>query len=368
MTTFTHHVKATVAGVSFLTLSATLIGHSTVGGSDIRQSLRACVPASCEIALTRVASLPDGGRRLHTPALNVVQDGSGRFFARSLNSGQIVVFGRDGRFETTIAAGIEAPRVILMLRSGHQGSVMAWLVPNGPAYRVDLGLKLTPWGGSVPYLPEVLRPDGSAIVAQQIQTAEHAGYPLHLVAANGRVVRSFGLDVAEYRSDLSLLLERIVAPASKEGTLWAAPRGKYTIERWDPATGQRVQSTSVRSTWFVESGAPRRDETSKPTALFTALWERDGLIWTLVRDVAPDWKPPAKTEQPWSVQSYNMEHDWVIEVVDPESGRVLATRRSAFALARVPPHNLLASYALTQTGVAAGVDIWQPELVRKEKQ
>jgi hypothetical protein len=348
----------TAAAVVAWCTPASLAPHVEARGLDVGQAWRDCAPA-------KLVTLPDAGHRLHTPVLNVVQDGEGRFFARSLNSGYVVVFDRTGRFTSAVKAGIEAPRIILMLRSGPGASVMAWLVPGGPAFRIGSDLQFTPWGGNVPHLPEIIRSDGSMIVAQQIRTPEHAGYPIHVVDRDGRVVRSFGADVAEYRSDLSLLLDRIVAPASG-GMIWAAPRGRYSLERWDPATGRRLSRVPIQSSWFVESAAPRRDDSTRPTALFTALWERDGLVWALVRDVSPTWKPPVKVEQPWSVQAGNADHDWVLEVVEPASGKVLASRRVDFALSHVPPQGLLVSYALTPSGGAAGVDVWQPELKRKE--
>ena len=73
-----------------------------------------------------------------------------------------------------------------------------------------------------------------------------------LVDRKGRVVRSFGTDEPQFRPDLRYILTRKVAPG-QVGTVWAIAPARYILERWDPSTGELLQSTRIRSDWFRES-------------------------------------------------------------------------------------------------------------------
>jgi len=215
---------------------------------------------------------------------------------------------------------------------GRNGSLIAFDAIRRQATPVTADLRL---GAALPlkHKPSFQLADGTFVVARQIPTPDQAGFPVHLVGSDGTVLRSFGIDVPQMRSDLRLLLERLAAPASKGG-IWTVAPGRFAIERWDPRSGSRLESLPVQSTWFKES--TRTAGPSLPAQpIIEAIWEADGVLWILGRDADPDWTPPAGpllTERPFSVSDYDAKHDWVLEAIDVDAKRVIASRRFKEAL------------------------------------
>jgi hypothetical protein len=214
------------------------------------------------------------------------------------------------------------------------------------------------------YRPWLVRDDGTFVVAEQIGTPEHAGYPLHVVDETGKVLRSFGTESPQYRSDLRLLLTRFVAPA-RDGTIWAVAPGRYVIERWDPERGVLISSVPVRSSWFRE--APNHlDESERPVSIILGLWEDEaGWIWVLARVADLQWSrppplPPGVWERQTTMEDRNGMYDWMVEVIDPGSGTVLASRRFGDYLRQYPPTPLLLSEGPERLDFA--VDVWRAVL------
>ena len=211
-------------------------------------------------------------------------------------------------------------------------------------------------------------PDGSLLVAAQTRTSETIGYPMHVVDREGRVVRSFGTDEPQYDPDLNHILTRTVA-LGQDGTVWAMAPARYLLERWDPSTGEQLQSTRIPSDWFWfrESIQAYTDETVRRPPLVEGLWEdEDGLVWIIVHDADADWAPPPRSneERPLDLQEYDRLFDSVIEVVDPGLGRVLASRRFSEVLWYRSPSGILVSRADTILTTVA-YDVWKPTLQQR---
>lgn len=330
---------------------------------------RPCASAKCEIALVKVTSLSEKGHpgTIPGPSPYVVQDREGRFYLATAR-GQVAVFDNAGRIASVVGKPGEFGRVASVF-SGPRGSVLAYnfigreLREIGPAKR-QRAESVQPV--RVDYPPALVRDDGTIVVTQQIRTSELMGYPLHLLAGDGRVIRSFGADVPEYRADLRLLMDRVVAPGSG-GSMWAAPRGRYILERWNLTNGSLITRLAVSSSWFIESAAYPRDGQTRPTPVIQALWERDDQIWVLIRDADAVWKPSAEnTERPWELKLVNGMYDWVLEVVDGRNGTVLATKRFDGALYGRAPQPYVVSHATVRSNEPNALDVWKPELRRKE--
>ncbi len=328
-----------------------------------------CPSDDCRIELehiTRITDADDPGI-LPTEVFWPQETEAGTFVTASLDETQIAEFGPDGRLTGVIGRAGQGPGEFGIVATPIPG-------PGDTLFALDLGLgRISMFGpdralaGTLPmplFAPPVfVMPDGSFLVASQIRTSESIGYPMHVVDREGRVVRSFGTDEPQYRPDLSHILTRKVAP-SQDGTVWAIAPARYILERWDPSTGKQLQSTRILSDWFRESTEPYTDETVRPPPLVVGLWEEeDGLVWTIVRDADVDWEPPprANEHRPVDREQYSRTYDWVIEVVDPSSGRVVASRRFGEWLRYRPPSRILASRADTILTIVA-YDVWKPTL------
>ena len=323
--------------------------------------------AAVQIELEHIARITDVDEPgiLPTDMVWLQETEAGTFVSASLDMTQITEFGPDGRLARVFGRAGRGPGEFNRLLTLIPG-------PGDTLFAPDMGTgRVTIFGpdravvGTFPMpslLPDLVMPDGAILVASQIGRRETIGYPMHVVDREGRVVRSFGTNQPQYRPDLEHILTRKVA-LSQDGMVWAMAPARYLLERWDPSTGEQLQSIQIRSDWFHESIKPT-DLAVYPPSRVEGLWEdEDGLVWTIVRDADVDWKPPpgANEHLPFDLREYNQLFDWVIEVVDPRSGRVLASRRSRETLWYRPPSRILVSPVDTTLTIVA-YDVWKPTL------
>jgi hypothetical protein len=216
-----------------------------------------------------------------------------------------------------------------------------------------------------PYIPTMALCDGTFLVARQIQRPDLSGFPMHVMDRHGNIIRSFGLDVPGYRADQKLLYQRVpgFGPA---GTIWAASRGRYDFERWDPSRGVRLQGIHVESSWFVPSATLARVG-DRPNSMIVSLWEKDGVLWVLTQTADAQWKRPAgpAAERPHDPSEYDRTYDWILEAIDPASATVMAHRRFGAALWTAPPHFVVSTRS--SPGTAAELVVSSVGLKRKEK-
>ena len=120
-----------------------------------------------------------------------------------------------------------------------------------------------------------------------------------------------------------------VAP---DGSLLSLHLTSYRIDRWDPATGELLQTFERGADWFPDGRSPShsaRPGRPPPTGTSAMHVDEAGRLWVLIVRPAPDWEdrlertpPDAHPERgPWRYGPGSLED--VIEVLDLESGRVL---------------------------------------------
>jgi len=316
--------------------------------------------------ITRVTDADDPG--ILNPEFTWLQETeAGTFVAASMDNTQIAEFGPDGRLVRVIGRAGQGPGEFLMLMTPIPG-------PGDTLFAADLGQgRITMFGpdrapvGTIVtrHVPDLPMPDGSFLVASRIARHETIVHPIDVVDREGEVVRSFGAH-EPFRPVLDYLLTREVA-LSRNGTVWVMDPARYVLERWDPSTGEQLQSTPIGSDWFRESLAPYTDRAVLPPSRVVGLWEdEDGLVWTIVRDADADWEPSprANEHRPYETGERDRLFDWVVEVVDPGSGRVLASRRSDVRLGYRPPSRIFVSLVDTLFATVA-YDVWKPTLQQR---
>ena len=330
-----------------------------------------CAP-DCRIELEHVVRITDADEPgiLPTSTVWIQETEAGTFVSVSPDGTQIAEFGLDGRLTGVIGRAGQGPGEFVRLRTLIPGPGDTLFAPDFGQGRILMFGPDRALAGTLPMPffppPGLVMPDGSLLVAAQIRRSETIGYPMHVVDREGRVVRSFGTDEPQYRPDLNHILTRKVA-LGRDGTVWAMAPARYILERWDPSTGERLQSTRIPSDWFRESTEPYPDETVRPPPLVYGLWEdEDGLVWIIVQDADADWAPPprANEERPFDLQEHSRFFDSMIEVVDPGSGRVLASRRFSQVLWFRPPSGILVSRPDTILTTVA-YDVWKPTLQQR---
>jgi len=177
--------------------------------------------------------------------------------------------------------------------------------------------------------PALALTKGEVVVAGQIRTPALAGFPIHLADRSGEILRSFGTDVPQLREDMRLVTNRLVGRSLGED-IWAVAPGRYVIEKWQPRLGKRLESLAVQSTWFRESVRLEDDERIRPKPIILTLWEASDCLWVLLRDADSDWVAPASAnvERSFDIVEAAKTYDWILEAIDPKSGRVLGSLRS----------------------------------------
>jgi hypothetical protein len=297
---------------------------------------------------------------------------SGRYVLVTADRYGLAVFDATGRFERSIVVGRPSGGA-----RGVRGTFISHLVP-GPnsalwLYLADKTLVELMDSlevgrpRSMPYPPTFVRADGSAVVALQIPERDLLGQPIHLVGPDGVVRQSFGLDTPEYRRDLRLALTRRVAPG-RDGTVWSIAPGRYTVERWRPDDAARLESIDPGSDWFVPSDRPVSDERRQPTPIVESLWEGSGVLFVLTRVADERWQPPAdpNVERPHDAQIYSATFDWVLEAIDVETGRVLASRRLSDAYWPTLSYGRLSSLEIGAAGEVRAITVWSVHVQSQE--
>jgi hypothetical protein len=329
-----------------------------------------CATTPCGIALSAVATISDAealGELRQDIQRKVVRDERGRLLTGGF-TGALVYHG-DGSFATLLGRRGEGPGEFRL-------PVSPLLGPGDSVHVYDLlNRRVTVFAPDLTFARDVLFPqwptlvldDGTYVVVRQLSAPGHAGYPIHTVDAAGSIQRSFGSDTAQHPSDMDPVTDRVVS-INAEGKIWAAAPGRYLLEKWDPGTGTREQRVEVDSDWF-EPSFHYGKEGERPISTLDALWEDDdGLVWVLLHTADEQWRPPAPSdllhERPTDPMEQRRKYDSIVEVIDPESGRVVASERFDMQFHVHPQGRILASVNLDDPELVA-FDLWTARIDRE---
>jgi hypothetical protein len=177
--------------------------------------------------------------------------------------------------------------------------------------------------------------NGTVILATPIPTKERAGYPLHLAARSGEILRSFGttdptIDVRRLTATgdgpSGYLSRKLSAGAS--GSFWSYNPSRFLLEHYD-ASGQLLEHVRHElDSWYADATSRRPSPGDfKGLSLSYVIPSREpNLLWLVYFDRNASFRTPdsesMKGSHPWVGM-----HDTVVEAVDTRTFRVLATRR-----------------------------------------
>ncbi len=219
--------------------------------------------------------------------------------------------------------------------------------------------------------PAILRfADGGIVMNAALGSVEGVGLPLHFVDAEGTVTRSVGSGPPSVSSHGHPTQARVLAFASPS-TFWAAHGSRYEIELWD-REGALVKSLRREVDWF-----PPLEEGQAPSLIGPGVQglfqDAGGLLWVLIRVPNPDAPGMILPERERLVQEgrgampsraeADRRFDTVIEVIDPETGTLMATRRLDEYVNVVDSSGLIFTYEERPTWEGRLV-VWALELRR----
>jgi hypothetical protein len=214
----------------------------------------------------------------------------------------------------------------------------------------------------------VLLDDSIVVYNASFNSAGALGLPFHTLGREGGIARSFGPRVELRIAGDAAGLRHPLASASGRH-FWAADELRYQISEWS-ADGQLVRTLTRHAPWFPESDHFEAATPDRPFTPFVTAVHQDAAdrLWVLI--AIPDAQYASglgearrgRDGQPrYPIASYTRHYDTVVEVIDPDAGRVLVSQR----LPRYIPFFLddthVASYDEDGSG-SPRVEIWQLSL------
>jgi len=330
---------------------------------------------SCRIVLERETTLgADSGPNVVTSTFFVKRDSRGRLYSVfQFEPSAIVVFASDGAFLQKIGhegAGPGEFRYILGLHVADGDTLHLFDVGNqrrtvlSPEYEVVRSHRIPP-----ALMPDAYAflPDGALVVNALVPTPAGAGYPLHLLTAEGDVERSFGTDDTYItpRTEYTHTVRR-VAPG--DSGVWAVPWTRYVLQLWSrDGTMRRQWRRSVP--WFepYEQIEPLSEE-GPPAPMVAGLSvDAHGYLWVAVTVADSRWRSNLRRETgpdgpqvfPKAVERV---YDTILEMIDPGTGRLIVSERLDQKISGFVDANRVFGFRLTPDG-GERLDIWRLRLV-----
>jgi 6-bladed beta-propeller len=296
----------------------------------------------CRIALTPIATLHsanDSVQLFHH--ISIARDSRGRFIVTPTSDvGTLAIYDSSGEFLRLVGARGRGPgeyqlAEVVLVTSGDSLYVFDGLALGltvlTPEYRYARSLHL-----GVRAEQALRLGDGQVVIQSRIATPERFGLPVHTLAPDGRVLRSFGSTELTIPPGALLAQYRLIAAASAN-TVWAARLDRYEVQEWSDA-GELRRTLLRDPTWFTradgeEPGPP--DEVRPPSALRGLSPAPDGRLWVLATVARADWRPdpglagrdPRRGRPAPAPASLGRYLDTVVELLDPARGQLVAAQR-----------------------------------------
>jgi len=182
----------------------------------------------------------------------------------------------------------------------------------------------TTWGTK----QAAITPSGHLIVQALLSSPERAGLPLHLINRDGAMALSFGDENPMYNRRTATWFNTRVLTESSENTVWTGRLNKYEIELWD-TSGNLLKRIENRRDWFREwNTVERYSIQNRPSPSLLAMQEDDsGYLWVIVNVPDSQWSPDLDLSDALFPTSHKALYDSTVEVLDPNSGSLLQSRR-----------------------------------------
>jgi hypothetical protein len=317
----------------------------------------------CEIVLERVGVMSDSFDPGALPDVSVyaTRDRAGRIYTIARKFDGVLVFNPDGTLLSRLGTKGSGPGEFGTIRrvlpgAGDSIFVSDWGIGRLTVYAPDLTLARTQ---VLTKYPDLALKDGRFVISEQMPARGSRDVPVEIIDGDGRPVASLRGDSTAFSPQTRRLIVRRVAHAAN-GHIWTVTPGRYVLERWDASTGERVQTVTVQSNWFTETPSAGVDERARPDAVIETVWEDAGLVWVVLRDVDSAWTPPPPSnhERPLNAEEYDRTYDWVVEVVNPATGAVVASKRFADVLWSRPGSDVVVTLR-EATAEATIFDVWR---------
>ncbi|MGH8437331.1 MAG: hypothetical protein ACRERX_23370 [Pseudomonas sp.] len=173
---------------------------------------------------------------------------------------------------------------------------------------------------------------GQVVINADIRTRALAGWPIHILNADGTVAQSFGATQPELDPTNRYKTWRTLA-IGRTGDIWAARVNEYVIERWT-TDGRLLTVVRRNAAWFKPwTNYEGPESVVRPPDYLRAIWEDSaGLLWVAISVPDAQWKRTNfKAREgdmiPMPRADNDSYYDTIVEVLDVSSGELIATQR-----------------------------------------
>lgn len=322
--------------------------------------------SECRITLSRVAALghPSDPASVQSDAAAtgcMVAAASDSTFLVSgvVGGGEVFVYGRDGRVASSIGRRGAGP--------GEFGSSLRLMTAGDTVIVVDnSNTRIVTMDRNGAVLASFRLPSGINGFAR-LATGEYLLHGRPFVGPDQplfRLLDDSGAEISNFGRSTQVAWDTdqwVISPA-KSADFWAASMWEYKLFRgWRDS----LDVALVRDVdWFPSDNAWSEEilVTEPPSPLITYLHETDDrLLWVFVALADPDWAPDIP--DPGSAQWFRDSFDTMIEVIDLDEGRVLASHRFDDYLGGICGTKLV--YAVTPAPDGdVTVSVFEPRLER----
>jgi hypothetical protein len=213
------------------------------------------------------------------------------------------------------------------------------------------------------YMQMHLLPDGRGLFSAPVR-GELARFPLHLLEASGEHVRSFGAAPEEFGPLGFDAAWRRIAPAGPT-SVWAAYNDRYRVELWDAADeGDQPRRVVERAVDWFPPGLPEEIsmETPPNPRLHAIRQDASGRLLVLTRTADSRWREAVEPGTLHAnVTDRHRYNDSRIEMLDPESGELLASASHDTVFRKFIADDLMIASVFDETG-APRVAVWRISL------
>lgn len=206
---------------------------------------------------------------------------------------------------------------------------------------------------------------GRYVITGMVSARSSIGLPVHLVSADGSVLRSFGSvePIEDVRN--TDLMWRNITPVDSTG-VWSAPLTEYVLEHWN-VDGRRLQRLVREVDWFRPHGSYGYpiDPHAPPTpGLMDVDYDDAGQVWAAIHVADPSWKDAlGERPDPYGRPTIRIldeveYYDTLVEIISPAEQKVVGRVRLDAPLLNLIGDGLVATRAFEGPGYPV-IRIWE---------
>lgn len=336
-----------------------------------RQASSGCAP--CKIRMERIATISETTAPGMLGSVHAVAvDDRDRILVTSRHAtSQVDVFDFSGRFVQSVGRSGEGPGEFRDINLIVPVRERIHVFDQGNVRWTTLDSELDIVGqNALPHRPLAAAFWKDSLILNAAESSqERTGYTLHVLSREARMTRSFAYDSSATRHDIPYAGERELTVCPGSGALYVAEKRQYRITRYSVRDAPVRISRNV--SWFrPHFRAPRfqPDDGAPPPVLLAIRCDVDGLLWVIINVADENWRTSLRPAPPgphgpgrYTAADKDRYFDSVIEVLDPETGRIVAAGRTDYYIGYFPADDIVASYRESENGRPL-LALWRVEL------